>query len=138
MAKNLAAKKRKVLKDLPSTTHLKSKNSRLKKSITTFLTDSELEDTNSVSAVKCFRPKNINEGNKAKLLKLICRKTERSVEKMQRLNKTAKNSLGWQFDSLVSLRGKLEEQRRTELMGLHMFEHALDEIEMQILLVPSK
>jgi hypothetical protein len=109
-----------------------------KKRTISFLSESEIEESFSTGPIKCFRPKNINESSKTNLLKLIRRKSERSIEKIAKLQATAKNSLQWQMDSVASFRNQLVSQRKAELSGLFKFEHALNEIEMQILLVPTK
>lgn len=77
-------KKTKVLRDLPNSKLelKKSKNKKYsghnnqnqKKKVLCFLSDSEFE-TKMSPTIKCFRPKNINETGKSKLLKLIRRKT---------------------------------------------------------------
>lgn len=131
-------KKRKVLRDLPSLTATKSKISKSKKRTICFLTDSEQDEINSTSQIKCFRPKNINESGKSKLLRLIRRKSERNLEKITQLKSTAKKSLQWQMESVFKFRSQLREQRKDELRGLYQFENALDDIEMQILFVPTK
>jgi hypothetical protein len=139
----LQIKKTKILRDLPINLHdLKSKKPAAKihkkKKVSCFLSDSEFETNKPTTQVKCFRPKNINENGKSKLLNLIRKKTERSSENITKLNKATKKPLQWQFDTLRLLRSKAQNQRVQELNGLFQFEQALDEIEMQILLVPTK
>jgi len=104
---NYLIKKTKVLKDLPvKKVECKKFDYRLidMSNPLTILREKRslnyIRGSYNMNLVKCFRPKIINECNKTELLKLIRRKTEVDLEKVERLSSFRKMSFSHQLDEI--------------------------------------